>query len=158
MKVKLFQRPVSLITAFGEKVRVTPGVLSHFSSALYNKSINLYAVSSGEESVTFVVDYDDEEKSFSILKDAIKNGPSAFNELVLRGNKSVITIDATELADTPGVAYASISGLARERINIIEMFSSYGNITIVLEQNDRKRAYDLIVESLKATFKEYLVD
>jgi aspartokinase len=156
MKVKLFHRPVSLITAFGENVRVTPGVLYHFSSALYKENLNLYAVSSGEVSVTFIVDYADEEKAFTVLRNAIKTGPSAFTDLVLRSNKSIITVDASELVDMSGVAHAAISGLAREKINMIELFSSHGNITIVLEPEYRKRAYELVVESLKSSFAEYL--
>lgn len=154
MKVKLFQRPVSLITAFGDKVRVTPGVLSHFSSALHKRNLNLYAISTGLDSITFIVDYADEQDSFGVLRDAIKDGPSAFSELVLRSNKSVITIDATEHADTPGIASVSISGLAREKLNIIEMFSSYGNITIVVEPEYRKKAYELVLASLSKEFGE----
>ncbi|MGB9634909.1 MAG: ACT domain-containing protein [Candidatus Micrarchaeia archaeon] len=156
MKVRLFQRPVSLITAFGENVRVTPGVLFNFSSALYKENINLYACSSGEDSITFIVDYADEDKAFTVLRNTIKAGPTAFSDLVLRSNKSLITVDASDLVDTPGVAHAAISGLAREKINIIELFSSYGNITIALDPEYRKRAYDLIVDSLKLAFKQYL--
>lgn len=152
MKVKLFHRPVSLLTAFGENVRVTPGVLSHFSTALYNNSINLYAVSSGEDSVSFMLDYADEEKAFNILRDSIKTGPIAFNELVIRSNKSVITINAEDMADSPGVAHAAVSGLAQEHINIIEIFSSYGCITIVIDPKYKKTAYDLVVNSLKNKF------
>lgn len=156
MRVKLFQRPVSLITAFGENVRVTPGIIAHFTNALYNRNINLYGISSGEESLTIMVDYADEEKAFNILKDAVKSGPCAFNELVLRSNKSVVTIDATDLADTPGVAHAATAGLAGEKINIIEMFSSYGSITIVLQPEDRKRGYELIVSSLEQSFRSHM--
>lgn len=149
MEVKLFNRPVSLVTVFGEKVRVTPGVLEHFTSSLYNNNVNIYAVSTGEDSITFIVDYVDEEKSFAILKDAIKNGPTAFNELVLRSNKSLININASDFAEVPGVAAAAINGLAREKLNIIEVLSSYGNITLILEPETRMRAYELIVSSLK---------
>ncbi|MCX8200400.1 MAG: hypothetical protein N3G76_02940 [Candidatus Micrarchaeota archaeon] len=154
MKVKLFHRPVSLLTAFGDKVRVTPGVLSHFAAALYGNSVNLYGVSSGEDSVTFIVDYADEEKAFSILHDSIRTGPIAFSELVVRSNKSAITVNATEMADTPGVAHAAISGLARESINIIEIFSSYGCITLIIEPDQRKKAYSLVVDSLNAKFPQ----
>jgi len=152
MKVKLFHRPVSLLTAFGGNVRVTPGVLSHFSTALYNNSINLYAVSSGEDSVSFMIDYTDEEKAFTTLRESIKTGPIALNELMVRSNKSVITVNAVDMADTPGVAHAAIKGLAQENINIIEMFSSYGCITIVVDPDQKKRAYDLVVSSLREKF------
>jgi aspartokinase len=154
MKVKLFHRPISLLTAFGDKVRVTPGVLSHFSAALYNNSVNLYAVSSGEDSVSFIIDYADEEKAFNVLRDSMKGTTTAFHELVIRSNKSMITVNATDMADTPGVAHASISGLAQENVNIIEMFSSYGSITIVIDPDHRKKAFDLMVASLKAKFKD----
>ncbi len=154
MEVKLFNRPVSLVTVFGEKVRVTPGVLAHFSSSLYKNDVNVYAVSTGEDSITFIVDYVDEEKSFAIMKDVIKNGPTAFNELVLRSNKSLININASEFTDEPGVAAAAIKGLADEKLNIIEMFSSYGNITLILEPETRMRAYELIVSSLQEFEKD----
>ncbi len=153
MLVKKFHRPVSLITAFGDKVRVTPGVLANFSTALYNNNINVYAVSTGSDSLTMVVDFKDEERAFNILRDTIRNGPSAFNELVLRSNKAIVCIEATEHTETPGVAHTSIKDLAKENINILEMFSSYGSITIVLERKDLERGFELIVNALKEKFE-----
>lgn len=153
MKAKLFSRPISLITLFGKNVRVTPGVLSLFSNVLYDNNMNIYAVSSGEESLTFLVDYVDENRAFEAIKTAIQEGPSAFDEIVIRSNKSLINIDASDVADSPGIISLLIAGISDSKISIIEMFSSFGSLSLIINPEDKETAFNLIIDAIEEKFK-----
>jgi aspartate kinase len=153
MKAKLFNRPISLITLFGKSVRVTPGVLSLFSNVLYENNLNIYAVSSGEESLTFLVDYVDENRAFEVIKEAVQEGPSAFDEIVIRSNKSLINIDVSDVADSPGIISLLISGISSSKISIIEMFSSFGSLNLVISPEDKETTFNLIVDAIEKKLK-----
>jgi aspartate kinase len=149
MKAKLFNRPISLVTLFGKSVRVTPGVLSLFSNVLYENNLNIYAISSGEESLTFLVDYVDENRAFEVIKNAVQEGPSAFDELVIRSNKSLINIDVSDVADSPGIVSLLVAGISDSKINILEMFSSFGSLSIVINPEDKETAFNLIIDAIQ---------
>jgi aspartokinase len=77
-----------------------------------------------------------------------KVAEEAFREerLVIRfPGVSSITLQLTkEIVDTPGVYFAILRSLALEGINVVEVISTYMELTLVLYQKDIDRAFSLL--------------
>ncbi len=77
-----------------------------------------------------------------------KNVEDAFQKenLITRlSDVSSITIRLSkEIVHTPGVYYAILRALAVEGINVVEVISTYTELTIVLDQQDVDRAFSLL--------------
>lgn len=140
--VKLYKRPLSAISIGGEKVRITPGVLSTFSRPLADNGINIYAVSCGENSVTFFVDEGDTEKSIFIFSDIISK--RRYESISVRKNIGMISISGPELINTPGLLHKIVTPLAKNKINILITTSSLDSDLLFFDYKDTKKAYDLL--------------
>ncbi|PSQ43079.1 aspartate kinase, partial [Halobacteriales archaeon SW_5_68_122] len=65
--IDLRETPLACLTVAGRAIRNTPGILSELSVALSDAEINVDAVSSGMDSVTFYVDEEAAERAESVL-------------------------------------------------------------------------------------------
>jgi len=143
MDLKLYKRPVAALTATGDKVRVTPGVLSKFGGALSAANINVYCISSGEYSISFYVDEVDHEKAHKVLEDVIEKH-SSFASLSLLRNMGMITLTGPEFVDSPGMLLGIIEPVSRAGINLLSVTTSFDSVVIFTDWNDARKAYELI--------------
>lgn len=143
MNLKLYKRPLAVLTITGENVRITPGILAKFSTALAEKMINIYNVSIGEYSMSFFVDEDDTEKAKKTLYDVVTKSPS-FSSLTSRGSIGMLSISSAEFVDTPGVINSLTEPLAKNKINIIALSSSFDSILIFVDWKDARQAYEAL--------------
>lgn len=143
MDLKLYKRPVSSLSLTGERVRVTPGVVAKFSSALSAKSINIYCMSMGEYSVSFLVDNADMEKARDALEEIVAK-TSSFGALSIMRNLGMVTVTGREFMDKPGVIAKLSSVLAAKDINVVSISTSFDSAILILKWEDCSRAYETI--------------
>jgi len=140
--LKLYKRPLAVLMITGDRVRVTPGVLSSFGNALADAGINVYVVSTGEYSVSFYIDEIDHERAKKALHDAV--GRSAFISLNQEKNIGMITVTGQEFVDTPGMLLGMLKPLADEKINVMSISTSFDSVILFLDWDDARKAYEMI--------------
>jgi aspartate kinase len=143
MDLKLYKRPVSSLSVTGERVRVTPGVVAKFSSALSAKMINIYCMSMGEYSMSFFVDDADMEKARDALEEIVSK-TSSFGALSIMRNLGMVTVTGSEFMNKAGVIEKLAGVLSKKNINIISISTSFDSAILILNWNDSKRAYETI--------------
>ena len=142
MDLKLYKRPLAALTVTGDKVRVTPGLLSKLGHALSVANINVYCVSMGEYSVSFFVEETDHEKARDALHAAVDK--TSLDALSLLRNIGMITVTGQELIDSPGMLRHLIDPIARSGINLLTVSSSFDSIIVFVTWNDARKTYELI--------------
>lgn len=142
MDLKLYKRPLSVLTLTGDRVRITPGLLSRFGSSLADIGVNVYAVSTGEYSVSFYLDEIDQERAKKALHQ--EAGHSAFISLSEQKNIGMITVTGQELVDTPGMLLGMIKPISEEGINILSVTTSFDSVMLFVGWEDARKAYEII--------------
>jgi aspartokinase len=148
MNLKFYKRPISSLSATGERVRVTPGVVAKFSSALSAKMINIYCISMGEYSVSFFVDDIDTTKARDALEEIVAKTAS-FGALSIVRNLGMVTVTGTEFVNKPGVIAKLAGVLASKNINIVSISTSFDSAVLILSWDDCKKAYDAIGKNFR---------
>jgi len=143
MDLKLYKRPVASLSITGDRVRVTPGVIAKFSSALSDKMINIYCISMGEYSVSFFVDDADMEKARDALE-GIVSKTSSFGALSITRNLGMVTVTGTEFMNKPGVITKLAGVLSNKNINIVSISTSFDSAVLMLKWDDCQKAYETI--------------
>lgn len=140
--VKRYQRPLSCISISGERVRLTPGVLAHFSKPLADRKINIYAVSHGEYGFSFFIDESETEKAMLALTDIVS--ASAFEGLSIRKGIGMITVSGPELATTPGLLHKILTPLAKEKINLLAITTTFDSDILLFDFKDTPKAFEVL--------------
>jgi len=143
MDLKLYKRPVCSLSITGERVRVTPGIIAKFSSALSARMINIYCISMGEYSVSFFVDEADMGKARDALEEIVSKTAS-LGALSIIKNLGMVTVTGTEFMNKPGVIAKLAGVLAENGINIVSISTSFDSAVLILKWEDCKRAYEAI--------------
>ena len=147
MELKLYKRPFACLTVGGGRARMTPSVLSRFSSALAAKKINTEFISSGEYSLCFFVDEKDFAKGKAAFADVLRK--TAFESLQTGKSIAGMTASGKELVQSPGMLTEIIKPLSSGKIDILTITSSPDSIAIFVDWNARKKAFRLLATAFK---------
>ncbi len=140
--VRHYRRPIAAISVGGEKARLTPGVLSKFSTALASKEVNVYAIGNGENYLSFFVDEAEAEKATLILTDTVSKTP--YESMTVKRNMGMVSITGEELVNSPGLLHKLLAPLTKEKINISAITSSHDSILLIFEYTDAEKAYKIL--------------
>lgn len=140
--VKHYKRPLSSISIGGERVRITPAVLAKFAKPLADRKINFFAIASGEYNLTLFIDGGDTEKATLALTDIVSRSP--YSGLSVRRDVGAVSITGPEVLSTPGILHRLLTPIAKERINILAVTTSYDSGFIFFDHSDAERAYTLL--------------
>ena len=142
--VKYYKRPLSAISVSGERARITPAVLMKFSKPLDDKKVNIYAVSSGEYGITFLVDESDTEKATGALTDIVSRSP--YSEMSVRRGVGAVSITGPEMLDNPGLLHKLLAPIAKNKLDILAITVSFDSGFIFFDHKDAEQAYKLLNE------------
>ncbi|MFC7214365.1 aspartate kinase [Saliphagus sp. GCM10025334] len=140
--VDMREEPLACLTVAGRAIRNKPGVFQSLSAALGESDINIDAVASGLDSVTFYVDEDASERAENILH----------REVIARNELSSVTVDAPlavvrvtggELPNQPGVIQGIVGPLADARINVHDLITSATSVAIFVDWDDREETLEI---------------
>ncbi|WP_137291150.1 aspartate kinase [Natronorubrum halophilum] len=140
--VDLRERPLACLTVAGRAIRNQPGIFNHLSKALSESDINIDAVASGMDTVTFYIDEEEAERAENILH----------REVIARDELSSVTVDSPiavirvtggELPNQPGIISEIVNPLAEERIHLQDIITSATSVALFVEWNDREETLEL---------------
>ena len=135
--------PISVIAVVGEEILTKTGVLSELTDALAKKNINIYGISTGQNSVTLFIDKSLVDNAHEILHEVVVEN-NDLSSLSVGTDIAMITVASQDFIDTPGIITRITEPLRKKKINIVEISSSQTSVVIFVEWNDGKRAYELV--------------
>ncbi|WP_430503441.1 aspartate kinase [Haloparvum sp. PAK95] len=141
--VDMREEPLSCLTVAGRAIRNRPGILADLSTSLRDAEINIDAVASGMDSVTFYVDSTRAEEAETLLHDEVVT-EDTLSSVTVNDEIAVIRVTGGELPNQPGVIQGIVSPLADADINVIDIITSATSVALFVAWDDREDALDII--------------
>ncbi|WP_339105389.1 aspartate kinase [Haloterrigena salinisoli] len=140
--VDLRERPLACLTVAGRAIRNEPGIFNHLSEALAESDINVDAVASGMDTITFYIDEEEAERAENILH----------REVIARDELSSVTVDSPvavvrvtggELPNQPGIISEIVNPLNEARIHLNDIITSATSVALFVDWDDREETLEL---------------
>ncbi|MFB6113772.1 MAG: aspartate kinase [Halodesulfurarchaeum sp.] len=141
--IDMLERPLSCLTVAGRAIRNQPGVLARLSQALSREDINVDAVASGMDSITFYVDEDIAEHAETVLHDEVVEDPT-LSSVTVQDGIAVIRVLGTEFPNRPGVVQSIVDPIADAHINLIDAITSATSVAVFVAWEDREETLEII--------------
>ncbi len=145
--IDMREEPLASLTAAGRAIRNTPGVLSDLSAVLAEADINVDAVASGMDSISFYVDATLAERAENILHQAVID-LEAVSSVTVDSDVAVIRITGGEASGLTGILEEITVPLAEEHIDIHDLITSATSIAVFIDWDDREDALELIQDAV----------
>jgi aspartate kinase len=143
--IDLQEDRLSCVTVAGRAVRNSPGILAELSTALTEEKINIDAVSSGMDSITFYVDQDRCDEAEALLHDCVVHN-DILSSVTVEDDIAVIRVTGGELPNQPGVVKRVIDPLTDAHITLFDVATSATSVSIFVPWADREEALALVQE------------
>ncbi|MFC7235139.1 aspartate kinase [Halosegnis marinus] len=137
---------LACITVAGRAIRNRPGILNDLSEPLSEAGINIDAVSSGLDSVTFYIDAGDAATAEEVLHDIVV-AEDALSSVTVDDDIAVIRVTGGELPNRPGVIYRVLTPLSEGRFTVHDVITSATSVAVFVDWADREEALALIQEA-----------
>jgi len=145
--VDLRERSLASLTVAGRAIRNRPGVLQELSTALGENEVNVDAVASGMDSVTFYVDDAVAAEGEAILHEAVVDH-EPLSSVTVDDGIAVVRVTGGELPDRPGVLSGIIAPLAEAHITVLELITSATSVSVFVDWDDRERALEVVQDTV----------
>jgi len=145
MKVEIQKENKVAITIIGNKMSESPGLLAKFSTALYDRNINIYSVSASNFSICFYVDMKHRETTLKIFHDFVLED-NRLTAVTSMSDISLITIIGKDFATIPGILGSIGNALAGAGINIIDITTSVCEADILVDRANAEKAKHILEE------------
>jgi aspartate kinase len=144
--VDLRERPLACLTVAGRAIRNRPGILQELSAALGENEVNIDAVSSGMDSVTFYVDAAVGEEAEAILhRQVVEWEP--LSSVSVDDGVAVVRVTGGEFPAQAGVLSGVVDPLADAGVNIRDVITSAASLAIFVDWADREQALEIMQET-----------
>ncbi|MGC9516755.1 MAG: aspartate kinase [Methanomicrobiales archaeon] len=134
---------ISVIAVVGEEILTKTGILAELTKTLADNDINIYGVSTGQNSITFFINTHEAEKAHEVLHEVVVENKN-LSSLSLGIEIAMITVTSPDFIETPGIITEITEPLRKNKINIVEISSSQTSVVIFVDGKDGKRAYELV--------------
>ena len=145
--IDLRETPLACLTVAGRAIRNTPGILSELSVALSESEINVDAVSSGMDSVTFYIDEDLAERAENVLHQAVIDA-EPLSSVTVDDDVAVIRVTGSQLPNQSGVLIDVLRPIADAHITIYDLITSATSVAIFVDWKDREEALEIIQDAI----------
>ena len=145
--IDLRETPLACLTVAGRAIRNTPGILSELSVALSESDINVDAVSSGMDSVTFYTDEDLAERAENVLHQAVIDA-EPLSSVTVDDDVAVIRVTGSQLPNQSGVLIDVLRPIADAHITIYDLITSATSVAIFVDWKDREEALEIIQDAI----------
>jgi len=146
--VDLEESRLACLTVAGRAIRNTPGILAQLSNALAESSVNIDAVASGMDSITFYIDQREAERAENILHREVVDGES-LSSVTVDEDIAALRLTGGELPNSPGVLQEFVGPLADARINIRDLFTSATSVAIFVDWADKEAALEIVQDQFE---------
>lgn len=140
--------PISVIAVVGEEILTKSGILSKITDTLAKHKINIYGISTGQNSITVFVNKSDSDRAHEVLHEVVVTTDD-LSSLSLGREIAMITVASQDFIDTPGVIAEITEPLQKSKINIVEISSSQTSVVLFVDWDDGNKAYELVKGVLK---------
>ncbi|AHG05040.1 aspartate kinase [Halobacterium sp. DL1] len=147
--VDMRESPLACLTVAGRAIRNRPGIAATLSTALYDSDINVDAIASGMDSMTFYVDESVAEHAENVLHREVIE-VSDLSSVTVTDDIAVIRVLGGELPNQPGILRRIVDPLADANINIIDIISSATSVAIFVDWTDREEALDIVQDHVRS--------
>ena len=137
------ESPISVLAVVGEEILTKTGVLAALTDAIAKNNINIYGISTGQNSITLFIDRSMADEAHKILHEVVVEN-KYLSSLSLDREIAMITVASQDFIDTPGIIAQITEPLQKNNINIVEISSSQTSVVIFVEWNDGKKAYEMV--------------
>ncbi|MFP4628945.1 MAG: aspartate kinase, partial [Halobacteriales archaeon] len=127
--IDMEEAPLSCLTVAGRAIRNRPGILAEVSQTLSDAGINIDAVASGMDSLTYYVETSVAEDAEAELHDAVVEDES-LSSVTVEDDIAVIRVTGGELPNQPGVIRSLVDPLADAGINVHDLITSATSVAI----------------------------
>ncbi|MES3518363.1 MAG: aspartate kinase [Natronomonas sp.] len=145
--IDMRETPVACLTVAGRSVRNQPGVVSRLSSALADSDINIDAIASGMDSVTFYIDAEVSERAENVLHQAVIEDEE-LSSVTVEGDVAVIRVTGGELPDESGVLKGVLEPLSDAHITVHDLVTSATSVSVFIDWADREEALELVRQAV----------
>ncbi len=143
--IDLREEPLACLTVAGRAIRNRPGINAVLSSALKEADINIDAVASGMDSLTYYVDATVAERAETILHECVVDDET-LSSVTVEHDVAVIRVTGGELPNQPGVIQQIVNPLADNHINVHDLITSATSVAMFVDWDDREEALRIIQE------------
>ncbi|WP_266079546.1 aspartate kinase [Haladaptatus caseinilyticus] len=141
--IDMRESPLSCMTVAGRAMRNRPGILSDLSTALGDSDINVDAVASGMDSITFYVDTDVSERAENILHQEVI-GEETLSSVTVDDPIAVIRVTGGELPNQPGIIHELVQPVADAHINVHDLITSATSVALFVDWDDREKTLEIL--------------
>ncbi|WP_336023955.1 aspartate kinase [Halobellus salinisoli] len=141
--IDMQDEPLVCVTVAGRAIRNSPGILADLSQALREAEINIDAVASGMDSVTFYVGEDRAEEAENLLHEKVVDDQT-LSSVTVDDNIAVIRVTGGELPNRPGVIQDIVQPIAEAGINIHDVITSATSVAIFVAWDDREETLEIV--------------
>ena len=146
--VDMEEGSLACLTVAGRAVRNQPGKLANLSTALANSDINIDAVASGMDSITFYVDSEEAERAENILHREVVDDES-MSSVTVDEPIAVIRVTGGEFPNEPGVLDQLVTPLTDAHITIHDLITSASSAAIFVRWEEREEAFEIIQDQFE---------
>jgi aspartate kinase len=147
--IDLREGKLACLTVAGRAIRNTPGILEQLSHAMADAEINVDAVASGLDSVTYYVDQERAEDTEAALHETVV-GSDALSSVTVEDDIAVVRVTGGELPNQPGVLRSILDPIAEANINLLDVITSATSVAIFVHWEDREETLRIIQEEFSS--------
>ena len=145
--VRMYEKPLAMLTIVGESMQSTPGILSKVSVPLSRAGINIFGVSIGPRSFSIYLSEEDSKRAVELLHKVVVG--SKLKSVTSEGVLAMIITESERFIYVPGVIARLTEPLGRAKINIVEILSSRASISFFVKWDDREQVSRLFKKAMK---------
>jgi len=145
--VDMEEDPLACITVAGRAIRNRPGILSDLSDALFTRDINIDAVASGMDSVTFYVGTEVAEMAETTLHDEVVDDES-LSSVTNESEFAVVRVMGGELPNRPGVISEIVQPLSEAGVTIHDLVTSATSVAVFVDWSEREEVLSIVQEQV----------
>ncbi len=140
--VDMREEPLACLTVAGRAIRNQPGVFQSLSAALGDHDVNIDAVASGMDTVTFYIDDEEAEFAENILHRQVIE-QDALSSVTVDSPLAVVRVTGGELPNRPGIISEIVNPIEDARINIHDLITSATSVAIFVDWDDREQTLEI---------------
>jgi len=145
--IDMQEHELACMTVAGRAIRNSPGILADLSQALRSADINVDAVASGMDSITFYVTESVAEKAEAVLHEQVVSG-TTLSSVTVEDGVAVIRVTGGELPNRPGVVQQILSPVADAGINLQDVITSATSVALFVDWEDREETLDIVQDQV----------
>ena len=141
--IDMQETALSCITVAGRSLRNSPGIRADLSQVLRDAGVNIDAVASGMDSVTFYMDEGRAKEAENLLHSKVVEDQT-LSSVTVEDGIAVIRVTGGELPNRPGVILDIVQPISEAGINIHDVVTSATSVAIFVAWDDREETLEIV--------------